>query len=116
MIPGVPFISMGMEAFNDTPVVNGTAYPTLTVEPKSYRLRILNAANDRFWNLQFYMADATGTEVALNAAEVQAAQRIPTGVFPTPTATPRARSGSRSARRAVSFRPQWSSRPSRSPG
>ncbi|MBK9055335.1 MAG: multicopper oxidase domain-containing protein [Chloroflexi bacterium] len=83
LIPGVPFVSMGMEAFNDTPVVNGTLYPTLTLEPKSYRFRILNAANDRFWNLSLYVADATGTEVALNAAEVLAALSDPT-IFPTP--------------------------------
>ena len=50
-IPGTPNVSVGMEAFNDTPIVNGTAYPTTTVDPKSYRFRILNAANDRFWNL-----------------------------------------------------------------
>ena len=50
-MPGVPYNSMGMESFNDTPIVNGTAYPTLTVEPKAYRFRILNAANDRFFNL-----------------------------------------------------------------
>jgi FtsP/CotA-like multicopper oxidase with cupredoxin domain len=29
------------EAFNDTPVVNGTAYPYVNVDPKKYRLRIL---------------------------------------------------------------------------
>ncbi|MHB0999415.1 MAG: fibronectin type III domain-containing protein [Armatimonadota bacterium] len=58
-IPGVPHPSMGMEAFFDTPVVNGTAFPSLTVEPKSYRFRILNAANDRFWNLQLYEADSS---------------------------------------------------------
>lgn len=101
MMPGVPFNSMGMEAFMDTPVVNGTAYPTLEVDPKSYRFRILNAANDRFFNLSFYQAiDANGivcdannlapapestgvtcTEVAL--ADVDAALADPT-VFPTP--------------------------------
>ena len=43
---------MSAEAFNDTPLVNGTAYPTLTVDPKSYRMRILNAANDRLFDLQ----------------------------------------------------------------
>ncbi|MFA5787843.1 MAG: hypothetical protein WDA71_12835, partial [Actinomycetota bacterium] len=88
-IPGTPNISVGMEQFNDTPVVNGTAYPTTTVDPKSYRLRILNAANDRFWNLQWYVADATtGTlsEVALNPAQLAAAQTDPT-VFPTPDLT-----------------------------
>ena len=60
-IPGVPHPSMGMESFFDTPLVNGTAYPTLTVEPKSYRFRILNAANDRFFNLQMYVADPAVT-------------------------------------------------------
>jgi FtsP/CotA-like multicopper oxidase with cupredoxin domain len=59
LMPGTPFNSMGMEAFQDTPVVNGTAYPTLTLEPKSYRFRVLNAANDRFFNLSLYEADAT---------------------------------------------------------
>ena len=44
LIPGTPNVTVGMEAFNDTPVVNGAVYPTVTLEPKSYRLRILNAA------------------------------------------------------------------------
>jgi FtsP/CotA-like multicopper oxidase with cupredoxin domain len=86
LIPSTPNVSVGMEAFNDTPVVNGTAYPKTTVDPKAYRFRILNAANDRFWNLQWYVADPrTGTlsEVALNSAEVAAAQTDP-NIFPTP--------------------------------
>ncbi len=97
LIPGTPNIAAGMEQFNDTPLVNGTLYPTTTVAPKSYRLRILNAANDRFWNLQWYVADPTtastgknalgrvigGTEVALNPAELAAAQLDPV-VVPTP--------------------------------
>ena len=105
-MPGTPFNSMGMESFNDTPVVNGTAYPTLTVDPKAYRFRILNAANDRFFNLSLYQAiDANGvicdannpnpapestgvacTEVALNPDEVAAALLDPFVVFPTPLA------------------------------
>jgi FtsP/CotA-like multicopper oxidase with cupredoxin domain len=97
MIPGTPNISVGMEQFNDTPIVNGTAYPTVTLEPKTYRFRMLNAANDRFFNFQWYVADATtassgltdwgaaigGTEVALKADEVAAAQLDPV-VFPRP--------------------------------
>jgi FtsP/CotA-like multicopper oxidase with cupredoxin domain len=47
------------EAFNDTPVINGAAYPVLTVDPKAYRFRILNGANDRFFNLGFYVAGKT---------------------------------------------------------
>ena len=42
--------------FHGHPVVNGTAYPYLEVEPKAYRFRVLNAANDRFFNLQLYVA------------------------------------------------------------
>ncbi len=97
LIPGTPNIAAGMEQFNDTPLVNGTAYPTLTLEPKAYRFRVLNAANDRFFNLQLYVADPNavstdlnasgeaigGTEVALNPAELAAAQIDP-NIFPTP--------------------------------
>ncbi len=54
--PGVPNPSIPGESFLDTPIVNGTAYPVLTVEPKAYRFRILNAANDRGQNLQLYVA------------------------------------------------------------
>lgn len=86
LIPSTPNVSVGMEAFNDTPIVNGTAYPTTSVDPKAYRYRILNAANDRFWNLSWYVADpTTGTlsEVALKPAEVAAAQTDP-NIVPTP--------------------------------
>lgn len=97
LIPGTPNVSVGMEQFNDTPIVNGTAYPTTTVEPKAYRLRILNAANDRFFNFQWYVGDPNtassdtndkgmvigATEVALNPAELAAAQIDP-NIFPTP--------------------------------
>jgi FtsP/CotA-like multicopper oxidase with cupredoxin domain len=86
-IPGTPNISAGMEQFNDTPIVNGVAYPKVTLDPKSYRLRILNAANDRFFNLQWYVADPNQgdgtTEVALNPDELKAAQTDP-NVSPTP--------------------------------
>ncbi len=86
LIPSTPNVSVGMEAFNDTPIVNGTAYPTTTVDPKAYRYRVLNAANDRFWNLSWYVADpTTGTlsEVALNPTELAAAQTDP-NIVPTP--------------------------------
>jgi FtsP/CotA-like multicopper oxidase with cupredoxin domain len=77
-IPGVPNESMSAEAFQDTPVVNGTAYPTMTVDPKSYRMRILNAANDRFWNLSLFKATGkNNTEVALVAKDVAAGKTDP---------------------------------------
>ena len=87
LIPGTPNISAGMEQFNDTPVVNGVAYPKVTLSPKTYRLRMLNAANDRSFNFQWYVADPNQgngkTEVALNPKQLEAAQTDPT-VFPTP--------------------------------
>ena len=58
-IPGTPNVSWGAEAFLDTMLVNGTAYPKATLDPKPYRFRILNASHDRFLNLQLYLADAT---------------------------------------------------------
>jgi FtsP/CotA-like multicopper oxidase with cupredoxin domain len=54
-------VSTTPEGFMDTPLVNGTAYPKITVDPKAYRLRILNAGNDRFLNLSFFVADPTAT-------------------------------------------------------
>jgi FtsP/CotA-like multicopper oxidase with cupredoxin domain len=60
MMPDMPYPSMPGEAFMDTPIVNGTAYPYLEVEPRAYRFRILNAADDRFFNLQLYVADPNG--------------------------------------------------------
>ena len=71
-----PVVSLVPEVFVDTPVINGTAYPFLTVQPQAYRFRILNASNDRFINLQIYKADPaiytnadgttyTNTEVAM---------------------------------------------------
>jgi FtsP/CotA-like multicopper oxidase with cupredoxin domain len=56
LIPGTPDVSWGAEAFLDTMMVNGTVYPTVTVDPKEYRFRILNASHDRFLNLQLYRA------------------------------------------------------------
>jgi spore coat protein A len=41
------------EVFGDTPIVNGKAYPFLAVEPRRYRLRVLNASNSRFYHLWF---------------------------------------------------------------
>ena len=56
VMPATPNPSMAMEAFLDTPVVNGALYPNLTLEPKAYRFRILNAAGERYFNLQLYQS------------------------------------------------------------
>jgi FtsP/CotA-like multicopper oxidase with cupredoxin domain len=87
--PGVPDVSTTPEAYMDTPVVNGTAYPTLTVDPKAYRFQILNASNDRMWNLQFYKAksntsmwNTNGTLNDANAGEVPMVPAVSTTGFP----------------------------------
>ena len=51
--PGV----WGPEFFGRLPVVNGAIYPYLQVEPRPYRLRLLNGANSRFFNLFFNLAN-----------------------------------------------------------
>ena len=53
-------------------MVNGTVYPYLTVEPKAYRFRILNACNDRFVNLQLYLEARGGGTGAKGTATVTA--------------------------------------------
>jgi len=50
-------VSIIPEMFGDTMLVNGTAYPEVTVEPRRYRLRILNACNARYLNFQMYVED-----------------------------------------------------------
>ena len=82
-IPGTPHPSMGMESFFDTPIINGTAFPSLEVDPKSYRFRILNAANDRFWNLQLYEADSsTVSEDSRTLTEVKMIPAAPCAEMP----------------------------------
>jgi len=46
----------GPAFFGNLPVVNGSIYPHLDVEPRLYRLRILNASNSRFFSLYFNLA------------------------------------------------------------
>ena len=57
MCPGTPTPSGAPEGFMDTPVVNGTAYPKMTVDPAAYRFQILVAGNDRTINLGLYVAE-----------------------------------------------------------
>jgi FtsP/CotA-like multicopper oxidase with cupredoxin domain len=82
-MPAAPNPSAPAEAFVDTMLVNGTAYPYIELDPKTYRLRILNAANDRFLNLQLYVADpaVTTPDGRLNT-EVKMVPSIGTPGFP----------------------------------
>jgi len=77
------------EAFGDTPLVNGTAYPVLNVDPKAYRFRILNASNDRIINLGLYVAAGKNspTTAGTVGANLCDAHTVP-AVQPLPPALP----------------------------
>jgi len=94
--PGTPNVSWGAEAFLDTMLVNGTVYPTVTLAPKAYRLRILNASHDRFLNLQMYRAvnklgpntPGAGTPIFTGLpADLTEVAMIPAATRPTCNAT-----------------------------
>lgn len=59
------------EMFNDTPVINGVAYPKVTVEPRPYRVRMLNGSNDRYLNLSLYVADPDFTSPVPGAGNTE---------------------------------------------
>jgi spore coat protein A, manganese oxidase len=61
-----PAVSVVPEFFGDTMLANGTVYPFATVEARRYRLRILNACNARFLNLQLYVDDGSPDGITLN--------------------------------------------------
>lgn len=55
------------EMFGDVIVVNGKAWPNLRVEPRPYRLRLLNGSDSRFYTLNFGAAAVyqIGTDLGL---------------------------------------------------
>ncbi len=53
--------SIKPEDFGDVSVVNGRIWPYLEVEPTTYRLRLLNGSNSRFYNLAL-VDKATGAQ------------------------------------------------------
>ena len=81
-MPGTAHPSMAMEAFMDTQLVNGAVYPYLYVEPKAYRFRILNAADDRFLNLQLYVANESDHQNEGFPTEVSMVPAAATPGFP----------------------------------
>ena len=94
--PGVPNVSAVPEAFMDTPLVNGTAYPYLKVGKKAYRFRILNACDDRMLNLQIYYAksdtpssDASGNLLQTDSGEVPMVAAAPSSIPTWPATWPK---------------------------
>ncbi len=54
------------EMFGDTMLGNGTVYPEATIEARRYRLRVLNACQARFLNLQLYVDNGSPDGITLN--------------------------------------------------
>ena len=49
------------ESYHDTPTVNGVAYPTLDVDPTTYRFRVLNGSVDRHLSFNLFVAKTSAT-------------------------------------------------------
>jgi FtsP/CotA-like multicopper oxidase with cupredoxin domain len=88
LMPATPNPSVLPEAFMDTPLVNGAAYPYVQLGPHAYRFRILNACNDRTLNLQLYYASSNAkmwngtTLLSGGSGEVAMVPALPTAGFP----------------------------------
>jgi spore coat protein A len=63
---GLPDPSVIAEFFGDTMLANGTVFPEATVEARRYRLRVLNACQARFLNLQLYVDDGSADGITVN--------------------------------------------------
>ncbi|WP_293994563.1 multicopper oxidase family protein [Sphaerotilus sp.] len=75
--PSAPRTTHLPEFFGDFILVNGVPWPQQAVEPRAYRLRLLNSSDSRFYDLQFRRGDGNtlpfhqvGTELGLMNAPV----------------------------------------------
>jgi spore coat protein A len=76
--PDAPTITHLPEFFGDFILVNGVPWPRCAVEPRAYRLRLLNASDSRFYMLKFTRKNGAalsfiqvGTELGMMDAPVQ---------------------------------------------
>jgi spore coat protein A len=75
--PSAPRVTHLPEFFGDFILVNGVPWPQHPVEPRAYRLRLLNGSDSRFYDLQFRRSDGNtmvfhqvGTELGMMNAPV----------------------------------------------
>ena len=83
-----PAVSCVPEFFGDTMLANGTVYPEVTVEARRYRLRILNACNARFLNLQMYVDDGTPNGITLTSSGAPTNAPARNAAAPNPSGKP----------------------------
>lgn len=81
--PSAPTVTHLPEFFGDFILVNGVPWPKCQVEPRAYRLRLLNASDSRFYNLQFKRAHGApmafhqvGTELGMMNSPVAMTQLL----------------------------------------
>jgi spore coat protein A, manganese oxidase len=81
--PSAPAITHLPEFFGDFILVNGVPWPKCEVEPRPYRLRLLNASDSRFYNLQLKRQNGSalpfhqvGTELGLMDGPVELSELI----------------------------------------
>lgn len=70
-LPGAPWIP---EVYGNVLLANGKIFPYLDVEPRRYRIRVLNAANSRFFSLSLGNGGSfhqIGTDLGLLPAPVE---------------------------------------------
>jgi FtsP/CotA-like multicopper oxidase with cupredoxin domain len=77
--PPAPWVP---EFFGDTMCVNGAIEPFLVVEPRLYRLRIVNGCNARFLNLDWKQGSLTGLSPTMHVIGSDG------GLLPAPFTTP----------------------------
>ena len=70
------------EMFGTSPVINGMAYPELTLPAGVHRFRMLNATQSRVWNLQLYRESAADPgDANLDAKGPDFMRSAPRGAF-----------------------------------
>jgi spore coat protein A, manganese oxidase len=81
--PDAPAITHLPEFFGGFILVNGVPWPQCAVEPRAYRLRVLNASDSRFYDLHFLKSDGSaltfhqvGTELGMMNAPVALAHLL----------------------------------------
>ena len=83
ILPDPPFVDGGptglAEFFGDHMVVNGMIWPKMNVEPRNYRLRLLNGCDSRFLAVQFFEVPDYATGFV---AELGQDQFTPNGPLP----------------------------------
>ena len=92
------------EFFGDTVLVNGKVWPFLEVEPRKYRLRMLNASNARWYHLTLNEADPMVRLTGRPGPELQHhrhGRRVPAGVPSGPRDPDRPRRALRRHRRLL---------------